>query len=265
MRTLRLPLLFLLLHLGLFHPAHSQVDAGAAPTGGVTAGGGPVSGGERVDGAPRSEELTTRDRHYDPFERFNDRIFEFNLGFDRVVLKPVALTYAAVVPLSVQTGIRRAVGNLDMVRKVVNNVLQGKPVKAGREVARFAINSTIGIAGIFDMGRKFGLEPSDQDMGLTLGLYGFSHGAYLVLPLLPVTTVRDGLGTVADSMMNPLGYFTPFYVPLTIRVTDTVNERALNRTVFDQLERSIDPYGAARNVYLQIRQQKLEAARAAGP
>lgn len=258
MRTLRLPLLLLLLHLSLFQPVHSQVDPdGSAP------GGPPLAGGT-VDDSYRSDELSTRDQPYDPLERFNDDIFEFNLGFDRVVLKPVARTYAAVVPTSVQTGIRNAVGNLDVVQKVVNNVLQGKPVSAGRELARFLLNSTIGIAGIFDMANKLGLEPGDQDMGITLGLYGFGHGAYLVLPLLPPTTVRDGLGKVADSLMSPLEYFTPSCVPVAVRVADTVNDRALNMNAYEQLELSIDPYGAARNAYLQIRQQRLQAAGAAG-
>ena len=249
MRTLRLPLLVLLLHLSLSPPVQSQVE--------------PVGRGGAGE-TPRFQEPTTRDRHYDPLERINDDIFIFNAAFDRIVLEPVARTYASAVPPPAQTSIRNAVNNLDVVRKVVNSVLQGRPVTAGREVARFVVNSTVGIVGIFDMAAKFGLEPSDQDMGITLGLYGFSHGAYLVLPLLPVTTVRDGLGTVADGMMNPLGYFTPYYVPAAIRAVDTVNSRALNMPAFEALKQSIDPYGAVRNAYLQIRQQKLEAARAAG-
>jgi len=210
-------------------------------------------------------ELTTRDQHYDPLERINDDIFAFNSAFDYFVLEPVAKTYAAVVPLSAQTGIGNAVNNLGVAKKAVNNLLQAKPVAASREIARFVINSTVGIAGIFDMARKLGLEPSDQDMGITLGLYGVSHGAYLVLPLLPPTTVRDGLGRVADSFMNPLSYFTPYYVPLSITVADTVNNRALNMKTYDALKLSIDPYGAVRNAYLQVRQQKLEAARTGGP
>lgn len=259
MRTLRLPLLFLLLSLSFLRPVHAQVDPGG------TAGGEPAVGAETLNDTPHSGELSTRDQHYDPLERFNDDIFKFNLAFDRRVLKPVAETYASAVPTSVQTGVRNAVDNLDVVRKVVNNLLQAKPVSASRELARFLLNSTVGIAGIFDMAGKLGLEPSDQDMGITLGLYGFSHGAYLVLPLLPSTTVRDGLGTVADSLMNPLGYFTPYYVPLAVRVTDTVNSRALNIKIFEALALSIDPYGAARNAYLQVRQRKLRAARTSGP
>lgn len=250
MRFLRLPLLVLLLHLSLSPWAHSQVKPG--------------EGSDGQDASPVGEP-TTRDQHYDPLERINDDIFAFNSAFDYFVLEPVAKTYAAGVPVSAQNGIRNAVNNLDVARKAVNNLLQAKPVAASREVARFIINSTVGIAGIFDMASKLGLEPSDQDMGITLGVYGFRHGAYLVLPLLPPTTVRDGLGRVADSFMNPLSYFTPYYVPLSVTVADTVNSRALNMKTYDALKLSIDPYGAVRNGYLQVRQRKLEAARAGGP
>ena len=250
MRFLRLPLFVLLLHLSLSPWAHAQVKPGE---------------GTDVQEKSPVGELTTRDQHYDPLERINDDIFAFNSAFDYFVLEPVAKTYAAVVPLPAQTGIRNAANNLGVARKAVNNLLQAKPIAASREVARFIINSTVGIVGLFDMARKLGLEPSDQDMGITLGLYGISHGAYLVLPLLPPTTVRDGLGRVADSFMNPLSYFTPYYVPLSVTVADTVNNRALNMKTFDALKLSIDPYGAVRNAYLQVRQRKLEAARTGGP
>ena len=253
MHILRLLVLFLLLQVSLPQPAQSQVEPGP------TAANGPVHD------TPESQEPTTRDTHYDPLESFNYRVFEFNLQVDRFVLKPVAQGYAAVVPPPVRTGVRNAIDNLGVIRKVVNNLLQGKPLDAGRETVRFVINSTLGIAGLFDMADKMGLESRDQDMGITLGLSGASHGAYLVLPLLPPTTVRDGVGMVADSLMDPLAWLTPFYVPLSIRAADTVNSRALNMEAFDQLERSIDPYGALRNAYLQIRQHKLKAAQAAGP
>ena len=245
MKNLRLPFLLLLLHLSLVQPAASQEEpAGAA-------------GGE----VPVSDELATRDQHYDRIEWFNERVFLFNSAFDRFVLKPVALTYGSVLPSPAQRGVRNAINNLDVVRKVVNNTLQGKPLSASREIARFVVNSTLGIAGIFDMATKLGLEPSDQDMGITLGVYGFSHGAYLVLPLLPPTTIRDGLGMAADAFMSPLQYFTPYYVPLSVRATDIVNNRALDNNVYEELERSIDPYTAARNAYMQLRQRKLRTAR----
>ena len=248
MRNLHLPLLLLLLlQLSLAQPAASQGEPAAGP-----------------EDAPAVKELSTRDQHYDRIEWFNEKMFAFNSAFDHFVLKPVALTYASILPTPAQEGVRRAINNLDVVRKVVNNTLQGRPVSASRELARFVINSTVGIAGIFDMATKLGLEPSDQDMGITLGVYGISHGAYLVLPLLPPTTFRDGVGMAADSLMNPLGYFAPYYVPLSVRGVDIVNNRALNNKAFEELARSIDPYSSARNAYLQIRQRKLQAAREAG-
>ncbi len=244
-----LPILFLLLHLSLPPWVGSQVGPGEAAETGLSGFGGPATA------AP----------HHDPFERINDDIFKFNSDFDRFVLEPVARAYAAALPLSARTGIRNAVNNLDVARKTANNLLQGRPVSASREVVRFVVNSTVGIAGVFDMAARLGLEPSDPDMGITLGVYGFGHGAYLVLPFLPPTTLRDGLGKVADSFMNPLRYFTPSHVPLAIGVTSAINSRSLNMEMFEALRHSIDPYGAARDAYLQIRRQKLQAARAAGP
>ncbi len=240
MRTFRPFVLFLLLTLMMLQPAGAQSTL-------------------------ESPGLNTRDTHYDPLESFNYHVFEFNSGFDRFVLKPVAQGYASLVPPPLQTGIHNAIDNVGVVRKVVNNVLQGKPQDAGNEVARFIINTTVGIIGLFDMASKMGLEPSDQDMGLTLGTYGTSHGAYLVLPLLQVTTVRDGIGTVADALMDPFAWLMPLYVPLSVRVADTVNSRARNMATFDELERSIDPYGALRNAYLQIRQHKLRQALTSRP
>ena len=247
MQTFRLFVLSLLLALTMHLPAGAQGTADAPPRDGSV-----------------SRELSTRDTHYDPIESINYRVFVFNSVFDRFVLKPVAQSYAAVVPPPVQTAVHNAVDNLGVVRKVVNNLLQGKTLSAARETARFVINSTVGIAGLVDMADKMGLEPSDQDMGITLGLSGVSHGAYLVLPLLPVTTVRDGIGAVADSLMSPLTWLTPSYVPLSIRAADTINDRARNMKTYEELERSIDPYGALRNAYLQIRQHKLEQAKTEG-
>ena len=129
----------------------------------------------------------------------------------------------------------------------------------------FVLNSTVGIEGTSNGRASIGAGAQRSGHGITLGLLRVRHGAYLVLPLLPPTTVRDGLGTVADSLMNPLGYFTPYYVPLAVRVADTVNSRALNIKTFEALALSIDPYGAARNAYLQVRQQKLRATRTSGP
>jgi phospholipid-binding lipoprotein MlaA len=195
----------------------------------------------------------------DPWEPFNEKMFSLNRNLDRYVLKNVARGYDTVLPDAVQIGIKNALDNLDVVRRLVNNLLQLKLGGATREVTRFTINSTIGIAGLFDVAKDgLGIEQSDEDTGQTFGVYGAGPGPYLVLPLLPVMTVRDGFGYLADGAMNPLNYFIPIGATVGIAATDTVNERSLHLDEFQQVEESvIDLYGAVRNAYLQRRAKAI--------
>lgn len=207
-----------------------------------------------------SDELARDEFEEDPWEPFNEQMFWFNRNiFDRFLLKPIATVWDAVLPNPVQKGIHNALANLSVVRRLVNNVLQLKLGGAGREVARFTINSTIGVAGLFDVAKDgFGIEQSDEDTGQTLGVYGLRPGPYLVLPLFPVLTVRDGFGFIADAAMNPLPYFIPFYVNAGIYGTDVINERSLNLDKFEQVEESVvDLYSAVRNGYLQRREAAI--------
>ena len=196
----------------------------------------------------------------DPWEPFNESNFEFNRKVDLYALKPIATGYDAVLPDLVQTSIKNAIKNLGVVRRLVNNLLQLKFSGAGREVIRFAINSTIGIVGIFDVARDgMGIKESDEDTGQTLGFYGVGPGPYLILPFLPVTTVRDGFGSLVDQALNPLNYIFPIIVGVSgvtagIYATDSLNERSLNLDKFERVEDTvIDLYGAVRNAYLQRR------------
>ncbi len=196
----------------------------------------------------------------DPWEPFNESNFEFNRKVDLYALKPIATGYDAVLPDLVQTSIKNAIKNLGVVRRLVNNLFQLKFSGAGREVIRFAINSTIGIVGIFDVARDgMGIKESDEDTGQTLGFYGVGPGPYLVLPFLPVTTVRDGFGSLVDQALNPLNYIFPIVVGVNgvtagIYATDSLNERSLNLDKFERVEDTvIDLYGAVRNAYLQRR------------
>jgi phospholipid-binding lipoprotein MlaA len=195
----------------------------------------------------------------DPWEPFNEKTFWFNLQFDRYLLKPVATGYDWVLPDPVQVSVGNALDNLNVVRRLTNNLLQLKFSGAGREVARFSINSTIGVAGLFDVAKdEFGIEQSNEDTGQTLGSYGVEPGPYLVLPFLPVTTVRDGIGLVADTAMNPLNYFIPIGATLGIAATGAVNERSLNLETFENVEEGvIDLYSAVRNGYLQRREAAI--------
>jgi phospholipid-binding lipoprotein MlaA len=202
-----------------------------------------------------SEGAAGDDLIYDPWEPFNEKTFSFNRQFDRFILKPVATAWDFVIPDVVQHCLANALDNIDFVRRFTNNVLQLKLRGAGREASRFVINSTLGVAGLFDVAKNpFGIEPSNEDTGQTFGVYGVGPGPYLVLPLLPVMTVRDGVGLVADTAMNPLNWILPLGATLGIYGTDVVNERSLNLDRFERVEESvIDLYGAVRSAYLERR------------
>jgi phospholipid-binding lipoprotein MlaA len=192
----------------------------------------------------------------DPFEGFNEKMFWFNREvLDRFLLKPAATAWDFVMADPVQRGIYNIFDNLAVVRRVVNNTLQWKLTGAATEVARFTINSTIGLVGFFDVARDaFGIQQRDEDTGQTFGAWGIGPGPYLVLPFLPPLTIRDGIGYAFDTAMTPYIYFIPWYANAGATATSTVNERSLNLDRFERVaESTIDLYGAVRNAYLQRR------------
>jgi phospholipid-binding lipoprotein MlaA len=200
---------------------------------------------------------------YDPWESFNEQTFSFNFDvLDRYALKPAAQVWSRALPEGVRHGLANAFDNLGMPRRFVNKVLQGRLPGAGEELARFVLNTTVGLAGFFDVGSRVGLQASDADTGQTLGVYGIEPGPYLVLPLLPPLTVRDAIGYAADSFMDPLSYFvTPLLADVGRSAGHTINERAANMTEYDDVEdTSLDLYAAVRNGFLQRRQKSIQDA-----
>ena len=192
----------------------------------------------------------------DPWEGFNEKMFWFNREvLDRFLLKPVATAWDFILPDMAQRGFHNFFDNLAVVRRVVNNGLQAKPVGAATELARFTINSTVGLAGFIDVAKDaFGIEQRDEDTGQTFGVWGAGPGPYLILPFLPPLTVRDGIGYAFDAAMTPYTYFIPLWGTLAGTGTNTVNERSLNLDRFERVEEStVDLYGAVRNAYLQRR------------
>jgi len=192
----------------------------------------------------------------DPWEGFNEKMFNFNREIlDRYVLKPVATAWDFVFPDMVQRGIHNIFDNAAVVRRVVNHSLQLKFAGAATELARFTINSTVGLAGFFDVAKDaFGIEPKDEDTGQTFGVWGMGPGPYLVLPFLPPLTVRDGVGYAFDAAMTPYAYFIPWWGSVAATGTNTVNERSINLDTFERVaESTVDLYGAVRNAYLQRR------------
>jgi phospholipid-binding lipoprotein MlaA len=205
--------------------------------------------------------LADEDFEHDPWESFNEKMFWFNREvLDRFVLKPAATAWDFIFPDPVQTGIHNIFDNLAVVRRIVNNTLQLKLTGAGKEVARFTINSTIGLVGFFDVAKDgFGIEQSDEDTGQTFGVWGMGPGPYLVLPFLPPLTIRDGVGYAFDAAMTPYVYFLPWYANVGMTATNTVNERSLNLDRFERVvESTVDLYGAVRNAYLQRRAAAIQ-------
>jgi phospholipid-binding lipoprotein MlaA len=192
----------------------------------------------------------------DPWEGFNERMFWFNREIlDRYLLKPLATGWDFIFPDPVQRGVHNFFDNLAVVRRVVNNTLQLKLTGASTELARFTINSTVGVIGFFDVAKDaFGIEQKDEDTGQTFGVWGMGPGPYVILPFLPPLTVRDGIGYAFDAAMTPYTYFIPWWGSAAGTATNTVNERSLNLDRFERVaESTVDLYGAVRNGYLQRR------------
>jgi len=203
----------------------------------------------------------------DCFEGLNRGTFALNQGLDKVIFKPVAKAYRAL-PSPVRSGTSNALVNLSSLVTVPNNILQGDFKKAGVNTGRFAVNTTIGILGIFDVAKKMGFsEYEKEDYGQTLGLWGVSAGCYLVLPVLGPSTVRD----TAGSFINILGG-DPWYNAsthgnneflttsdyVTTKVLTGIDFRAKNIDSLENLEKnSMDFYASVRSLYLQDRQQKI--------
>jgi len=215
---------------------------------------------------------------YDPWEPFNTNIFEFNRKVDRFVLKPVAKGYNFLLPDLVQVGISNIFYNLRFAPRFLNNVFQGKVKGAGIEMGRFLINSTVGIAGFFDIAKNIDLVTPEEDFGQTLGFYGVTPGPYLVIPLLPPFTVRDFTGFLGDIALNPINWLvlpiievngvpsviahknrmTTTIIQLGSRVGEIVNERSRNLEKFQGVEEAtLDLYTAVRNAYLQKRARAI--------
>jgi phospholipid-binding lipoprotein MlaA len=212
--------------------------------------------GQKLDAG--EEEVETQE--YDPWEPFNEKMFEFNRRLDRYVLKPIAKVYAKIIPEPIQILINNGFDNIHFVPRFVNSLLQAKWGGAGRELARFVLNSTAGIGGLFDPAKDYwGIEKSREDFGQTLGVWGAPPGPYLVLPFLAPMTVRDGIGTAVDNAMDPLSYYLPLvWDRIGMKLGDIINERALNLDLYQGFEESVlDLYTAVRNAYLRRREQLI--------
>ena len=188
----------------------------------------------------------------DPWEGFNRGVFSFNEGLDRAIVKPLAQGYRYVMPDFAEQGVHNFFENLGDVKTFINNLLQGKPKEASQDLGRVIVNTTIGIAGLFDVATPMGIPKHDEDFGQTLGAWGVESGPYLVLPIFGPSSVRDGIGRVPDMMVDPLPQIGDDDTQLGLQVLRVIDTRAQ----FLDAERVIsgDRYTFIRDAYLQRRQ-----------
>jgi len=202
------------------------------------------------------------------FEKVSRSIFKFNQGFDKNILRPIAVGYNKL-PDPIKKGTGNFTSNIGTLLTVPNHILQGNWKSAGESTASFLVNSTIGIFGFGNPAAKMGLKNQQEDVGQTLGSYGFGGGCYFVLPVLGPTTLRDSLGKIADTFVDPFAHVTlrdnellnisgsdlDYY---SVKGASAIDFRSDNMTNIDSLEKnSIDTYAAFKSLYLQSREKKI--------
>jgi phospholipid-binding lipoprotein MlaA len=206
----------------------------------------------------------------DPLEPLNRKIFAANEVADRFVLKPVAKAYVAIVPAGGRDTVRRVLDNMKEPILFINNTLQGRFRPAGITLGRLALNTTIGLGGIFDVAKMWGLPREPADFGETLYSWGVPSGPYLVLPLLGPSNPRDAIGMGIDSYADPVTYLADAYdlQSLTIArlVADGIDRRARALGELDTLqESSLDFYAELRSLAQQSRAAQLDHGKPPAP
>lgn len=190
----------------------------------------------------------------DPLESYNRAVHRFNSDVDKAFLRPIAKGYQAITPEPVDRGITNFFNNIADVTSAVNNVLQFKMSRAGSDVGRLFINSTVGVLGFVDVATNVGLPSYKEDFGQTLGYWGLGPGAYFVLPLLGPSSIRDTIGLAGDVVTDPLFHLdddTLIWGLVGLRLVDLRADLLTASQILD--DAAIDPYVFLRDAYLQRR------------
>jgi phospholipid-binding lipoprotein MlaA len=195
---------------------------------------------------------------FDPFEAANRRLFAFNRDVDGAVLRPAIVTYRAVLTDRVRAVVENGLYTLRAPYIFVNDVLQGKPDRAGETIARFCVNAALGL-GVFDAATALGLPPPhNTDFARTLAAWGVPAGPYLVVPFLGPTTAREAIGLTVGFVVDPLNVYWRIadlaYLPYLRSTLATVDARSrVDDTLANVARRSLDGYAVIRSMYLQAR------------
>ena len=203
------------------------------------------------------------------FEGTSRAIFKFNMALDDAIIEPLAKGYSKL-PSPIKSGASNFTSNIGVLLSIPNNILQGNFQQLGHSVASFALNTSVGIFGIFNPAEKIGLNPHKEDVGQTLGAYGIGSGCYFVLPIFGPTTVRDSIGLLADTYIDPFAHVTIREKELlsssgnaldyySVKATSVIDFRADNDKNFESLEKnSLDLYSSMKSIYLQDRENKIK-------
>lgn len=195
---------------------------------------------------------------YDPIESVNRAIYEFNDFLDMVLFKPIAKGYRFIVPKPARKGLHNALKNLNEPVTLLNSVLQGDMENSATSFWRFTINSTLGVAGLFDVAKHGGLPRRTEDFGQTAGVYGAGPGAYLMLPILGPSNGRDLFGRVVDGFTDPFNYALHEDAALGRALLTGLDAREGTLDLLDEINRtSLDPYAAIRSLYTQRRADEI--------
>lgn len=208
---------------------------------------------------PATDDLDSQQPNPDSWEGFNRKMHGFNNALDRLVLRPVARAYDKVVPDPVQSGVTRFFANLRLPVTAVNQALQGRGVHAGQTLGRLAVNSTVGIAGLFDPASSLGMPTRDgEDFGQTLATWGWRDSRYLVMPLLGPRTVRDAVAVVGDMPLSPIGKINNAGVADTLQLLQMVDARKRALPMDSMRDAAIDDYLVVREAWMQRRNRQIE-------
>ena len=198
----------------------------------------------------------------DPLEPINRVIFEFNLVADDVLIRPAAIAYRAAVPMEGRWVVRNFLRNLSAPVVLANDIFQGEFVRARTTTVRFVLNTTLGLAGMFDVATGLGQEYHNEDFGQTLGSYGVNDGIYLMLPILGPSNVRDAVGRGVDFFIDPFNAWARNTdrdaLPFVRTLMEGLDVRARNIETLDDLrESSVDFYATVRSLYKQARDSDI--------
>lgn len=249
-------------------PSDSAGASAAAPAALIAAAPPQESARDGSQSTPHAPEdvpdIVVRGHQGDPLAAFNTKMFEFTEKIDAVALRPVAMAYSRIVPQPVSNGIRNALNNLQSPTIFVNFVLQHRIGKAAHTLARFVLNSTIGLGGLFDIASRkpFRLRRYQNGFADTFGYYGVKPGAYLFLPVFGPTTVRDLVGTTMDRFALPIALGRPFNKPyyfLPVGVFRTLDNRAQFDERLQALYAGTDPYAKRREDYFKERDAQINS------